>query len=265
MIHWRIILKGLQEVKGLVDLVIGEFIKLKRKKITICTALAACMFPIPVALIVIANSYDMKNIFAMMVQLGDCFMMPLMLGMFAMIFFYMEQDFDTMKNMRLIPVSMGKWLCAKLIVIALVSVLYSIVSIFASFLIGLAAKDISGIWSNFIIHMLIGFLMCAALLPIIALIINQKNNYIVTGILVFIFVIFNFIFIMSITKIPVWALPFLPIAAVYRFLLPYTAVKMTIYLEEIALSGLQFVGAMFCTVFISVIFIIYGFHKKYSR
>ena len=139
----------------MVDLVIGEFIKLKRKKITICTALAACMFPIPVALIVIANSYDMKNIFAMMVQLGDCFMMPLMLGMFAMIFFYMEQDFDTMKNMRLIPVSMGKWLCAKLIVIALVSVLYSIVSIFASFLIGLAVKDISGIWSNFIIHMLI--------------------------------------------------------------------------------------------------------------
>ena len=139
----------------MVDLVIGEFIKLKRKKITICTALAACMFPIPVALIVIANSYDMKNIFAMMVQLGDCFMMPLVLGMFAMIFFYMEQDFDTMKNMRLIPVSMGKWLCAKLIVIALVSVLYSIVSIFASFLIGLAVKDISGIWSNFIIHMLI--------------------------------------------------------------------------------------------------------------
>lgn len=139
----------------MVDLVIEEFIKLKRKKITICTALAACMFPIPVALIVIANSYDMKNIFAMMVQLGDCFMMPLMLGMFAMIFFYMEQDFDTMKNMRLIPVSMGKWLCAKLIVIALVSVLYSIVSIFASFLIGLAVKDISGIWSNFIIHMLI--------------------------------------------------------------------------------------------------------------
>lgn len=86
MIHWWIILKGLQEVKGLVDLVIEEFIKLKRKKITICTALAACMFPIPVALIVIANSYDMKNIFAMMVQLGDCFMMPLMLGMFAMIF-----------------------------------------------------------------------------------------------------------------------------------------------------------------------------------
>ena len=126
----------------MVDLVIEEFIKLKRKKITICTALAACMFPIPVALIVIANSYDMKNIFAMMVQLGDCFMMPLMLGMFAMIFFYMEQDFDTMKNMRLIPVSMGKWLCAKLIVIALVSVLYSIVSIFASFLIGLAVKDI---------------------------------------------------------------------------------------------------------------------------
>ena len=151
----KTILKGLPEVKGLLDLVIGEFIKLKRKKITVCTALAACMFPIPVALIVIANSYDMKNIFAMMVQLGDCFMMPLMLGMFAMIFFYMEQDFDTMKNMRLIPVSMGKWLCAKLIVIALVSVLYSIVSIFASFLIGLAVKDISGIWSNFIIHMLI--------------------------------------------------------------------------------------------------------------
>ena len=132
----------------MVDLVIGEFIKLKRKKITICTALAACMFPIPVALIVIANSYDMKNIFAMMVQLGDCFMMPLMLGMFAMIFFYMEQDFDTMKNMRLIPVSMGKWLCAKLIVIALVSVLYSIVSIFASFLIGLVVGDISGIWHH---------------------------------------------------------------------------------------------------------------------
>ena len=193
----------------MLDLVIGEFIKLKRKKITVCTALAACMFPIPVALIVIANSYDMKNIFAMMVQLGDCFMMPLMLGMFAMIFFYMEQDFDTMKNMRLIPVSMGKWLCAKLIVIALVSVLYSIVSIFASFLIGLAVRDISGIWSNFIIHILIGCLMCAALLPIIAVLISQKNNYIVTGILIFLFVMFmrfNMVIIMKIMEIEKHAL-----------------------------------------------------------
>lgn len=265
MILWRTILKGLLEVKGLLNLVIGELTKLKRKKITICTIIAACMFPIPVAIMVIANSYDMKNIFAMLVQLGDCFMMPLMLGMFAMIFFYMEQDLDTMKNMRLIPVPMGKWLCAKLMVIALVSVIYSVVTIFASFLIGLVVRDISGIWSNFIINILIGILMCAALLPMIALIINQKNNYIVTGILIFIFIMINFIFIMSITKIPVWALPFLPIAAIYRFLLPYTAVKMTIYLEEIALSGMQFVGAMFCTVFISAIFIILGFHKKYSR
>lgn len=252
-------------MKGLLNLVIGELTKLKRKKITICTIIAACMFPIPVAIMVIANSYDMKNIFAMLVQLGDCFMMPLMLGMFAMIFFYMEQDLDTMKNMRLIPVPMGKWLCAKLMVIALVSVIYSVVTIFASFLIGLVVGDISGIWSNFIINVLIGILMCAALLPMIALIINQKNNYIVTGILIFIFVMLNFIFIMSITKIPAWALPFLPIAAVYRFLLPYTAVKMTIYLEEITLSGLQFAGAMLCTIFISVIFIIFGFHKKYSR
>lgn len=248
----------------MLNLIIGEFIKLKRKKITICAIAAACLFPIPVAIMVIANSYDMKNIFAMLVQLSDCFMMPLMLGMFAMIFFYMEQDLDTMKNMRLIPVSMWKWLCAKLMVIALVSVIYSIVTIFASFLIGLAVRDISGIWSNFIINILIGMLMCVALLPMIALTINQKNNYIVTGIFIFIFVMFNFIYVLSITRIPVWALPFLPIAAVYRFLLPYIAVEMTIYLEEITLSGLQFVGAMFCTVFISLIFIIYGFRKKYS-
>lgn len=107
--------------------------------------------------------------------------------------------------------------------------------------------------------------MCAALLPMIALTINQKNNYIVTGIFIFIFVMFNFIYVLSITRIPVWALPFLPIAAVYRFLLPYIAVEMTIYLEEITLSGLQFVGAMLCTVFISLIFIVYGFRKKYSR
>lgn len=249
----------------MLNLIIGEFIKLKRNKTIICAIATACLFPIPIAIIVISNSYDMKNIFAMLVQLGDCFMMPLMLGMFAMGFFYMEQDQDTMKNMRLIPVSMGKWLCAKLIVIAIVSAIYSIVTIFASFLIGLTVKDISGIGGNFIINILIGILMCAALLPMIALIVNQKNNYIVTGILIFIFVMFNFVFVMSITRIPIWALPFLPIAAVYRFLLPYTAIEMTIYLEEIALSEMQFVGAMFCTVLISLIFIVHGFRKKYSR
>lgn len=252
-------------MKGLLNLLIGEFIKLKRKKIVICAIAAACLFPIPVAIMVIANSYDMKNIFAMLVQLGDCFMMPLMLGMFAMFFIYMELDQDTIKNMRLIPVSMGKWLCAKLIVLVFVSVIYSIVTIFASFLIGLAVRDISGLWGNFIINVLVGILMCAALLPVVALIINQKNNYIVTGILIFMYVMFNSLFVLSITRIPAWALPFLPIAAIYRFLLPYTAVKMTVYLEEIALSGLQFARAMFCTVFISSIFIVYGFRKKYNR
>lgn len=249
----------------MLDLLIGELIKLKRKKIVVCTIAVACMFPVPVAIMVITNSYDMKNIFAMLVQLGDCFMMPLMLGIFAMSFFYMEQDQDTIKNLRLIPVSMGKWICAKMIVIVFVSIIYSIVTIFVSFLIGLAVGDVSGIWSNLIINILIGILMCVALLPAIALITNRKNNYIVSGISIFIFIMFNFIFVMSVTRIPVWILPFLPIVAIYRFLLPYIAIEMTVYLEEITISGLQFVSSMLCTVFLSGIFIVYGFRKKYIR
>lgn len=265
MIPLRITLRKLREGKELPDLIISEFMKLKRKKITVCIIASACLFPIPVSIMVIANSYNMKNIFAMLVQLGDCFMMPLVLGFLAMILFYMERDNDTLKNMLLISMSPWKILYAKIVVIMVISLLYSAVVVFISCLIGGVVGDILGIGIHFITNLWIGFFMCAALMPVIAFVISGNRNYIITGIVIFLFVFINFIFVMSITELPLWALPFLPIAVIYRFFLPQVAVQVTVYVENIALSAWQFITSMIITVLLSGLIIVGGFRKKYLR
>ena len=85
MILWKITLRKLQEVERLVDLMVCEIQKLKRKRNFLFVLGTAVLFPIPIAVLVIVNSYNMKNIFAMLVMLGDGFMLPLALIFFSMI------------------------------------------------------------------------------------------------------------------------------------------------------------------------------------
>lgn len=235
----------------MLDLVICELCKLKRKKIVLLMLGAACLFPIPVSMMVIANSYDMKNIFAMLVQLGDCFMMPLALGSLAMILFYTEHDNDTLKNMYLLNISMRRIVLAKFLLLLIASLVYSTVTILMSFLIGLAVGDVSGIGRHFLLNLLIGMLICIALLPVVAFVIGKKSNYVMTGICLFLFVLVNFVFVFTITPLPVWLTPFLPIAAVYRFFLPEVAVVVTVYVENMVVGGAQFAFSMLLAAGIS--------------
>lgn len=265
MILWRIILRKSREVKELPDLLICELQKLKRRKNILFVLSTAFLFPIPITALVIVNAYNMKNIFAMMVMLGDCFMLPLALIFFSMIILGEETENDTLKNMYLIPVSARKIVLAKFMVLFLFAVCYSTVSMIVAFGIGMLVGDISGIAFNFVINFLICDMMCFAILPFFAFVMNGKSNYVIEGISGFLFVTINFVFVGTIVPMPTLATPFLPIASIYRLFLPEVAVARTTYVDNIVMPINKFLISIAITILLSSVVIERTFRRKSSR
>lgn len=265
MILWKITLRKLQEVERLVDLMVCEIQKLKRKRNFLFVLGTAVLFPIPIAVLVIVNSYNMKNIFAMLVMLGDGFMLPLALIFFSMIILGEETENDTLKNMYLIPISARKIVLAKLITLVLFAVCYSTVSMIVAFGIGMLAGNISGIALDFGMNLLICCMMCFAVLPFVSFVMNRKSNYVIEGISGFLFVTINFVFIGTITPMPVVLAPFLPIASIYRLFLPEVAVVRTVYVDNIAMPINIFLISICITIIFSIVMIERAYRRKASR
>lgn len=249
----------------MLDLLICELQKLKGRKNILFVLSTALLFPIPITALVIVNSYNMKNIFAMLVMLGDCFMLPLALIFFSMIILGEEIENDTLKNMYLIPVSARKMVWAKFMVLVLFAVCYSTISMTVACVIGMLAGNISGIIYDFFINFLICCMMCFAILPFFAFAMERRSNYVIGGIVGFLFVVINFVFIGTIIPMPVPAAPFLPIASIYRFFLPEVAVIRTIYVDNITMPVNVFLPSIAITTVLSVVMIERVFRRKSSR
>ena len=80
-IPWRIILRKLPEVKGLLNLILCECKKFKRRQIFILATLAAFIFPIIItALFWNTPDPDFENLFAGIVDYGDFLFAPANIG-----------------------------------------------------------------------------------------------------------------------------------------------------------------------------------------
>ena len=121
-------------MKELLDLVLCEFFKFKRRSIFVLATLAALVFPtVMTALywnIPMQVSYD--NLFSGIVDYGDFLLLLPILTVIATSLFFTEQDNDTLKNLVTIPVKKSKIVIAKIGVMAIISVTYTLVGFFAS-------------------------------------------------------------------------------------------------------------------------------------
>ncbi len=79
--------------------------------------------------------------------------MPSILGIVASMLFFMERDNDTLKNLRTIPVSATRMVTAKILVLFILGLIFSLASVAASMLGGALAGNIHGVfaklWNNF--------------------------------------------------------------------------------------------------------------------
>ena len=223
---------------GLLNLIRCEFQKLKRKKFIQLTLAAAFLFPIPLTILMAKDKMAFDQLFRANMLMGDLLLLPGVLGVVASMLFFMERDNDTLKNLLTIPVSKTKLLLAKLSVLLILSVLYSVAGLGATLIGGVIVGNVEGVLYRLLLSLLIGIFVLIATLPVIVVIVAKNKSYIFSVIISFAYAIVGFAITMmfgtnpeavnsiaSILPVPIiikWYLGSIPLEETLSYVLPYT-------------------------------------------
>jgi len=257
MIHWRIILKKLQEVKALPDLLICEFQKLKRKKFILFATLAAFLLPIPLTAFAIKQNWNYDELFNIILTFGHFILLIPVLCIVATILLFMERDNNTLKNLLCIPITRSKLVITKLLVLVIVSILYATAAFLASILgAAVAGVSVSNIIEKLLLSIALGIMTMVASLPCITLIVWCNKNNIISLIISFLYTIVGFIFGINPTNAPGINLStLLPTGMITRWLIPY---MKSGHLSKNTVSQI-FVSTPACITFLCVVTLICTF------
>lgn len=187
----------------MLDLIGCEFSKLKRKKIILILIVIACLFPL-IVVVTTKNSlngdlsvhylkmkFDLS--FTMTQGYGLVFLEPCLIGMLAAILFFMERDNDTFKNIRTIPITVTKMIFAKICVLFIYGIFFSLMSISFTILFSWAMKV--GIVYDLVykmgISVIFGIVITIASLPIVVIIVYFNKSYLISILLAFFYSILN--------------------------------------------------------------------------
>ncbi|MCB2342433.1 ABC transporter permease [Clostridium estertheticum] len=184
-------------MRELLDLIICEFAKIKRQRFILFSMLAACLFPVPLTVLGAKDSLNFEQFFKLIVTFGHFLLLPCVLSVVASILFFMERDSDMLKNLITIPVNKTKLVIAKLTVLLIVAVLYSVASLGATIIGGLIVGTVGGIVFKLGLSVVLGVMFFVSVLPVIILIVYFNKSYILSTIIAFIYSIFNFIIQLS--------------------------------------------------------------------
>lgn len=174
-------------MRGLLKLVICEFVKLRRKKFILLVILSAFLFPIPLTIMMttpqMAERYDSDaevfNVcFQFIMGYGVELLMPCVIGIIAAMLFFMERDNDTFKNLRTIPVTSTQMIFAKVIVLLSMGIVFSLSSAFAAVLCGGLVSEVNGVGYKFFVALQMGIFVMAGTLPLIVLVVFFSKTYI---------------------------------------------------------------------------------------
>ncbi|WP_340024552.1 ABC transporter permease [Paenibacillus sp. FSL K6-1096] len=225
------------EVAGLLDLLICEFLKIKRQKFIRLSLMAAFLFPIPLTILMAKDRMNFDQLFRANVMFGELLLLPCILGVIASILFFMERDHDTLKNLITVPVSRTKIVLAKLLVMTILSILYTVAALGASIIGGLIVGGVEGIIYRLGISIVLGILIMVATLPVVAVIVYFNKSYIFSILVSFIYAVVSFVIIImfsstpqmvnsiaSILPIPIiikWYIPLFPIEDALAYVKPY--------------------------------------------
>ena len=240
----RITLKRLREVLGLLKMLDAEFRKIKRQKFVLFTILAACLFPIPLTVLMVHAKLSYNVLFMFVLEFGFFLVLPIVLGIIAAILFHMENENGTLKNLSIIPVPRWKLLCAKVLVIYILAVFYGIAAIGATVVGGLLAGTVSGIPIKLAISFGMSVLTATASLPMIAVAVAYQKNLILPILCSVIYAVTSFAFSVMMLKIPA------PLVLLFRCSLPF----LTAHPERMEIAGS--VGNWVLPVFPSILALI---------
>lgn len=176
----------------MLDLIICEFAKIKRQRFILFSILAACLFPIPLTALVAKDSLHFEQLFKLVVTFGNFLLLPCVLSVVASILFFMERDSDMLKNLMTVPVPKTKLVAAKLSVLLIVAVLYSIAGLGATIIGGLVVGAVEGVAFKLGLSAILGIMLFVLVLPVVIFIVYFNKSYIFSIIIAFIYSVLNF-------------------------------------------------------------------------
>lgn len=123
-----------------------------------------------------ADAFD--GLFNMVLGFGVQFLLPCIIGVIAALLFFMERDYDTFKNLRVIPVTSTQMVLAKITVLFLFGMIFCVASAIVTIFCGLATLEVYGISYKLFLSVETGIFITAGTLPLIVLVVFFSKTYI---------------------------------------------------------------------------------------
>lgn len=148
--------------------------KLRRTPFVVLVALAACLFPVPATLLSMQGGTDgsfQSLSFLLLAMLAGPLLLPVVGGCLGVLLFQRERDWETLKNLYTVPVRWSGLVAAKLCVVYLSCILFSVISLLAvAATTTLTGTPVTPFGSCLAAAALTGFFYASITLPVILLV-----------------------------------------------------------------------------------------------
>lgn len=139
-----------------------------------------------------AEAFD--GVFNFVLGYGVQFLLPVILGVLAAILFFMERDNDTYKSLRTVPVTSRQMIFAKIAVLFLIGIFFSVASLGALLLCSACLPgvfEINGLEYKLLMSIEMGIFITAGTLPLIILIVFFSKTYVFSVLLCIFYGVLN--------------------------------------------------------------------------
>lgn len=200
-----------------------EFNKMRRRPFVLIAALAALILPAPISLLAAKTGQGYDFLYKSIINLGQLMLLIPVLCIVAAMLFFEERDNSTLKSLKIVPISMKRLVSAKLIVLLIISALYSVFAFVSTVVFSVIGHMVV---EHFVYKLnlciITGIMVWAASLPCIALIVALNKNYIFSVLFSFMYAVMGFIITNATIRT---AAPnifmLLPVNIINRWLLPF--------------------------------------------
>ncbi len=181
----------------MLDLLLCECLKLKRKRLFKTAAFTSVIFPILFASFTSSDDFD-DMVTIVREFSGFLLLIPLLVILAANLFFG-EHDNNTLKNLVCIPVSKSSLVLVKVFVLFLFSITYELIGFIITVLLAVFQKVpfLTDWGMQLILTLGTGALLWAAVLPCMILVIWSNKSYIISVIISFFYTVLNYLFTLS--------------------------------------------------------------------
>jgi len=185
----------------LLKLIRCEFAKLRRKPLVFASVFLSILIPLACLLLPsdVQTSVDaVDDIMSSLFQLSAYLLLMPIIVVLAANLLFVEQDYNTMKNLLTVPVGKAGLALSKMLLLLAFSIGFMAVGGLLCFLILLLQGwEPVGFWRLFFVGLGEGVLMWVGALPCILIVIALNKSYIVSVVITFFYTAVNYIFSMN--------------------------------------------------------------------